>query len=376
MTNPNSTSKILFSLMVSLCCCCYLPTTIYAQEIVPTDSLSVNSSSTDDTIKPIVGATIFKRFNRNSILKLTIETNTKDLVTKKYKEEWQPLTLKMREENGDSVSWKAKVRTRGNIRKQVCYYPPLKVKFKKKWLLKNGMDSAYNDLKIVVGCRKGANYGDLVLKEYLTYKLYEELTDISFRTQLAEITFIDTEGKWKPMTTYAFIIENEDEMATRLNARCAKPKRLRSKYMYAHQLDKMTIFEYMIGNTDWSAHSSHNVRLIKCKDYPLPVPIAYDFDYSGLVNAPYAVHGEGIDIEKITERLYLGICREAGVLEEQIPIFNEKKDKLYQLINEFDYLSSKKKKTMINYLDDFYDVLNNPKRFKRNIVDNCRENGR
>lgn len=375
MTNPKLKKKICHSFILLLNFLCFLPYTINAQEIVSTDSLNTSITS-NDTTRPIVGATIFKRFNRNSILKLTIETNTKDLVTKKYKEEWQPLTLKMQEENGDSVSWKAKVRTRGNIRKQVCYYPPLKVKFKKKWLLKNGMDSTYNDLKIVVGCRKGASYGDLVLKEYLTYKLYEELTDISFRTQLAEITFIDTEGKWKPMTTYAFIIENEDEMATRLNARCAKPKRLRSKYMYAHQLDKMTIFEYMIGNTDWSAHSSHNVRLIKCKDYPLPVPIAYDFDYSGLVNAPYAVHGEGIDIEKITERLYLGICREDGVLEEQIPLFNEKKDKFYQIINEFEYLNSKKKKIIISYLDDFYDVLNNPKRFKRNISDSCRENGR
>ena len=165
-------------------------------------------------------------------------------------------------------------------------------------------------------------------------------------------------------------------MATRLNARCAKPKRLRSKYIYAEQLDKMNLFQYMIGNTDWSAIGSHNVRLIKCKDYPLPLPIAYDFDYAGLVNAPYAVHGEGIDLEHITERLYLGMCREAGELEKQIPLFQEKKATFYQIIKDFPYLDKKEKKEMIAYLDDFYKVLNNPKSFSRNITGHCREAGR
>jgi len=317
-----------------------------------------------------VGPTLFKNFQRDSILKMTLTTATKQLVSKKYKEEWQPITVNFQDQAGTDIEWKAKVRTRGNIRKQVCFYPPLKLKFKKKWLIKNGMDSSFNDLKLVVGCRKGDFYGKLVLKEYLTYKLYEELTGISFRTQLAEINFIDTEAKWKPFTTYAFFIENQDEMATRLNARCAKPKRLRSKYIYANQLDKMALFEYMIGNTDWSAVGSHNVRLIKCQDYPLPLPIAYDFDYAGLVDAPYAVHGEGINLEEVTERLYLGMCRDKGVLEKQIPLFQEKKAAFYQIIEDFPYLENRDKKIMISYLDEFYDVLDSPKGFRRDIAEN------
>ena len=322
------------------------------------------------------GPTLFKNFQRPDILKMTLTTATKQLVGKKFKEEWQPITLNFQDSSGMDIEWDAKVRTRGNIRKQVCYYPPLKLKFKKKWLVKNGLDSSFNDLKLVVGCKKGDFYGKLVLKEYLVYKLYEELTDISFRTQLAEIKFIDTQNKWKPFTTYAFFIENEDEMATRLNAKCAKPKRLRSKYIYADQLDKMALFEYMIGNTDWSAVVSHNVRLIKCNDYPLPLPIAYDFDYSGFVNAPYAVHGEGINLEKITQRLYLGMCRDAGVLEKQIPLFQEKKAAFYQIINDFAYLEDKDKKIIIAYLDEFYRVIDNPKSFKRYVSALCREKGR
>lgn len=323
-----------------------------------------------------VGHTMFKHLQRDSILKLTFTTDTRLLINKKYKEEWQPITINLEDKSGQALEWDAKVRTRGNIRKKVCYYPPIKLKFKKKWLVENGMDSTFNDLKVVIGCRKGDSYGNLVLKELLAYRLYEELTSASFRTQLAEIKFIDSNGKGKPFTTYAFIIENEDEMATRLNAKCAKPKRLRSKYIQAEQLDKMTLFEYMIGNTDWSAVTSHNVRIIKCKDYRLPLPVAYDFDYCGLVNAPYAVHGEGINLEEITQRLYLGMCRKEGVLERQIPLFMDKKAAFYKHVNSFTYLPKKERAIIIKYLDGFYEILDNPRRFKRNISDLCREHGR
>ncbi len=321
-------------------------------------------------------STMFKTLQNEDILKMTIETNTKQMVAKKYKEDWQPISLKFKDAEGNDLEWEGKTRARGNIRKQVCYYPPMKIKLKKKWCAANGLDSNFNDLKLVVGCKKGDYYGGLLLKEYLIYKLYEELTGYSFKTQLAEIDFVDTGGKWKTYTSYAFFIENENEMASRFNAKCAKPKRLRSKYIYADQLDKMALFEYMIGNTDWSVHTSHNVRIVKCYDYPLPLPIAYDFDYSGLVNAPYAVHGEGIELDLITDRLYLGMCRGPGVVAKQIPLFQEKKAAFYKIIEDFKYLEKGEKKEMMKYLDDFYQVLDNAKSFRRNITDLCRENGR
>ncbi len=365
MSSPNL-QRILYSMCPQIVSfhfiVIFLPLSIIAQEIAPT---------------PIeTGPTLFKELQRPDLLKMTIETDLKQLIAKKYKENWQPVTLKLDDKNGAAVEWEGKVRTRGNIRKKICYYPPLKVKFKKKWLVKNGMDSSFNDLKLVIGCKKGDFYESLVLKELLAYKLYQELTDISFRTQIAEIEFVDINDKRKPFTTYAFFIENEDEMASRLNAKCAKPRRLKSKYVYADQLDKMALFEYMIGNTDWSVTTSHNVRIIKCQDFPLPLPIAYDFDYSGLVNAPYAVHGEGIQLKSVTERLFLGMCREKGAFEKLVPIFNEKKAAFYKIIQDFEYLEEKKRKSMLHYLDDFYEIINSSKRFKNQILEYCRPNGR
>ena len=326
----------------------------------------IGQSSAIDTIP-----TIFKELQRPDLLQITLATNTKQLVKTKYKEEWQLLEMTVQDTAGGSITYKAKVRTRGNIRKKVCYYPPLKLKFKKNWLQEQGMDSTFNDLKLVVGCKKGGLYTNLVLKEYLAYQLYAAFTDWSFKTQLAEIEMIDTEGAWDPIKTYGFIIENDEELAARFDGRCTKPRVMRSKSIGGEQLAKLVLFEYMIGNTDWATPNSHNIRFLRTRTYPKVIPVAYDFDYSGLVDAPYAVHRESLNIDEITQRHFLGPCTLEKKYADLIPLFLEKKDTFYQIINDFELLSKKERKKMTVYLDEFYKILDNPKRFKRAIVDAC-----
>jgi len=314
---------------------------------------------------------IFKELKREGVLQLTVETDFKTLVKKKYEEKYQPAILQVEDKLGQPIAYQAKLRTRGNIRKKVCYYPPLKIKFKKTWLVENGMDSVFNDLKLVIGCKKGDFYNGLVLKEYLAYQLYAVLTDYHFRTQLVEVTIKDTKENWKPYQTTAFIIENQDEMAARYNGRCTKPRIMRSKSIWEDQLAVLTLFQYMIGNTDWAFANSHNVRFVRSRDKLRVIPIAYDFDYSGLVNAPYAVHRESIGIEDIQERYFLGNCKNKKACERVMPLFLEKKEQLYQVVNELSELSNKDRKKILNYFDDFYKILENPKSFKKQIVENC-----
>jgi len=247
---------------------------------------------------------IFKELRKEGTLALSIDTDFKKLVKKKYNENYQGATLTFEDAMGKPAVYKAKIRTRGNIRKKVCHFPPLKLKFKKEWLAANGMDSVFNDLKLVVGCKKGNFYHELVLKEYLAYQLYATLTDFHFRTQLVDITIHDMSEDRKPHQTKAFLIENQDEMAFRFNGRCTKPKVMRSKTISEDQLALLTLFQYMIGNTDWAFPNSHNVRFIVTRNHPKVIPIAYDFDYAGLVNAPYAVHRESIGIEDIQARYF------------------------------------------------------------------------
>jgi hypothetical protein len=74
-----------------------------------------------------------------------------------------------------------------------------------------------------------------------------------------------------------------------------------------HAANRVALFQYMIGNTDWSIVRERNVTLLLGEDgYQRPLP--FDFDMSGLVNAHYAGPAPGLPIDDVTERFYLGFC--------------------------------------------------------------------
>lgn len=341
---------------------------LFIYPILLTNYLTAQSTTIDTR------TSIFKEFQRDTILELSLSTDTKQLIKKKFKEEWQPVEVRFISKDQRPIKYKAKLRTRGNIRKKVCYYPPLKLKFKKEWLNEKGLDSTFNDLKLVVGCKKGAGYYKLVLKEYLTYQLYAALTKYSFKTQLVSLKLIDNSDEQETVESIGFIIENQDEMATRFNGRCTKPKIMRSKSVNADHWAFLSLFEFMIGNTDWAISNSHNIRHIITKTQDKVIPIAYDFDYSGIVDAPYATHRESLNIDEITTRYFLGSCKINNQLAQHIPLFLEKKATLYNIVNDFDLLSAKDRRNIIKYLDDFYTIISNPNQFKRSILNKCIQN--
>ncbi len=69
----------------------------------------------------------------------------------------------------------------------------------------------------------------------------------------------------------------------------------------------------MISNYDWSMRAApkgeeccHNGRLLAGAGLYQPVP--YDFDYSGLVDASYAIPPESVPISNVRQRNYRGYC--------------------------------------------------------------------
>ena len=137
----------------------------------------------------------------------------------------------------------------------------------------------------------------------------------------------------------------------------------------------VSIFEYFIGNTDWSVPNNHNIKLIfdRKNDAALPFPVAYDFDYCGLVDASYAIPNEVIGTEKVTERVYRGFPRTAEEIQTILNVFRNKKDSIYSLINNFSLLNEKARKVMTNYLDDFYKTIDNSSQVKAIFIDNARK---
>ena len=204
--------------------------------------------------------------------------------------------------------------------------------------------------------------------------MYNLFTDKSFRVRLVNITYEDSKKKKQTSNQYAFFIENIDALAKRNKCKELNNVKVSMESTNREHMTMIALFQYMIGNTDWSVMNNHNVKeIISKKDSASrPFVVPYDFDYSGLVNAEYAIPSEALGIEKVTDRIYRGYTRTPEEIKNALKLFQEKKDSVYMLINNCDILENSNKKEMVNYLDKFYDIINNKNQvefiFIRNAV--------
>jgi hypothetical protein len=100
--------------------------------------------------------------------------------------------------------------------------------------------------------------------------------------------------------------------------------------------------------------------------------VPYDFDYTGLVNAHYAVPGEGLPIESVRERYFLGPCRNEGDYEEIVDHFKDFYEPIIHYLEEFQYLEEDQREDMIEYIKDFYRQAGQDDFIRRRIESTCR----
>jgi hypothetical protein len=254
----------------------------------------------------------------------------------------------------DSITKNIKVRARGVVRREICDFPPLLLDFKMKDSA-GGEFSGIRKLKLVPTCRTG--FEDLILREYLIYKLYNVLTDVSFKVRLLRITYINTFKISKPIVQYGFVIEPIKLLEKRTRSNEIKPPKVTQKNIRPELMNRFAIFNYMIGNTDWSVPIMHNALILAqgISDRPdLGLIVPFDFDYSGFVNAYYAVPFPDLPIQSVRDRYFLGVCRSEEEFQNALKEFLDKKEAFYAIINDFPYLNEKSKKDLIRYLDGFY----------------------
>jgi hypothetical protein len=278
------------------------------------------------------------------------------------------------DEQWDSLD--VKIRARGNYRRAHCYFPPLKIKMKKA-VAKGTMFKGNKELKLVMPCVQSNSTLDNIIKEYMAYKIFEEISPFHFKTRMVDLEYIELRGKKsKVHNIKGFLIEDIDKVAKREN--CKKMKRsvhpLEQDDICAAQND---FFQYMIGNTDYSTAYQHNQKLVFTADYRT-VPLPYDFDMSGLVDASYAVvsqvQGEVLSIESVTERLFRGFERDEAVFQTVRKQYLEKKGRIFEVIDglkpQFD--NEKEFEIARNFIEDFYKVLSDDSKFNNEIVRKAR----
>jgi hypothetical protein len=295
-------------------------------------------------------------FGNDHVLELVIESDFRKFIKDKDKDQYQDALLNHPLNDTTVVKRIVRIKPRGVFRKKYCSVPPIKLNFKHTDLYVESVQQL-EKMKVVTECRTYANYEDYVLREYLTYKLYQQLTDLSFKVKLLRLTTVDTgTKKQKSNSSYAFLIEELDDLAKRNNLDPLKVETAGSGSIVDENMATISMFQYMIGNTDWSVAGAHNLKLLKGHD---PVQLKgfaapYDFDYSGLVNAPYATPTPGLGISDVRTRYLKSPCYDAEMYKTVIQKFISKKDQMFDIIDSFSHLSDASKKDLHNFLQGFY----------------------
>jgi len=272
------------------------------------------------------------------------------------------------------VSIPLKARTRGDFRsdRQNCTFPPLKLNFNSS--VDNTLFDGQDKIKIVTHCQnRRKKYEQYLVQEYLAYRIYSILTGYSLQVRLAKVKYIDSGGNKKPVEKLSFFIENKKEMAKRCNGEILKKKNIHQEWCDKPYTTLFCVYQYLIGNTDWSVPALHNVILIKLPFQKKPVPVPYDLDWAGIVGSSYANPAPNLPINSVKERLFRGYTRTERDYEWIIKLFNEKKDEIYNLYKNCPHLTKRSKRSTLKYLDDFYQVINNPKYLENEFIRGARQ---
>lgn len=305
-------------------------------------------------------------FRDRSLLELTIVTDYKALTKDRTGEpQWQPAVIRLA--NGDSLE--AQIRTRGNFRRRRCTMPPLKLDVPRGKANRTPL-AGLNKPKIVTHCGNGTRYEQYVVQEYLLYRVYEQLTPLSHRGRLVRITYADAADRTPPEPHYAIVLEEDEDVAERTGLRLIDATGAGPDDLDPYHSALVGVFQYLIGNTDWSATALHNMVLLQ--SLTTAYPMAYDFDFAGAVSAPYAAPDPRLGIKSTRERLYRGFCPTADRWAEVFAHVRAQKEAIWALYQNEPALDARGRDRTLEYFEEFFRIIDDPGARDREIVRNCR----
>ena len=312
-------------------------------------------------------------FQTHDPLAITIATNFGPVMADRDTDSTKtfPASLTVAGGEGSSVTIPVTLRTRGQLRlsSTVCTFPPLGVSFTKKEVKATPFDGQ-RELDMVTHCQDDDDYDQNVLKEYLAYRLYNLITPRSFRVRLAQVTYVEARSGRKLASRHAIFIEDEDDLARRLEGRALEFPRTAFNNYDGEALTTMAVFQYMIGNTDYSIWGLHNVKQVQTRSRPL-YPIIWDFDVSGLVSPPYGAPDPRLGLASLRARLYRGPCRSLEAFEPTFAAFRAKEAESMALVRSLPGLRPFQRRLTEQFLTRFYDTLRSKEAMKKEFVDRC-----
>ena len=317
-------------------------------------------------------------FTDDSILQVRIEAPLETLSRERPDDEYLDGSLSYTEADGGMQRFDVRLQTRGRFRRQrsTCPFPPVRLNFKTGDLVGSLLEGQ-DKLKLVTHCNtRRDKFEQLVMREYLAYRILNSLTDLSFRTRLLHITYVDTENDNESITRYGFVIEDDDDVGKRIGMESLETAKLNYSDVDQAHTNLVTVFQYLIGNTDYSLirgpaddDCCHNA--VPFSDGSLVWPVPYDFDFSGLVDAPYADPAPQFNIRSVRTRVYRGRCSNNDILDETLGAIRAKKEDIYGLVSALPDLDDRSRRQVTQYLDSFFRVAEDEKRIEREFVREC-----
>jgi len=318
-------------------------------------------------------------FDQETELAIVLEFPVREMLRHKEAKKPLPATLHYVDETGQRISLPLQVRARGNTRLQICTFPPIRLDFKPE-ASAGTLFAGLPDLKVVTQCERNRRHADYVRLEHRIYRIFNLLTPLSFRARMLSISYRDTDGWIAPFTAAAFLIEDIEDVARRNDMRVIRRGRLGVADVDAAHTNLLELFQYLVGNTDWSAyHSSdgrdeccHNGRTLQPQGVSGDVVLVpFDFDNAGLVNADYAIPHPKLHIPSVRKRVYRGMCANNGYVAASIERLLQARAQIEALFSGGG-LSKRARQSALSYITSFYDIIEDEHESQRRIYDDCR----
>lgn len=318
-------------------------------------------------------------FKSDEPLSVTFTTNLRDLLRERdsTKVEWHDSEMRWIDDDGTEKTVPVRLRARGHFRRQSanCSFPPIFVR-----ATRDDRDDTILQgsprVKLVTPCRPNrADYQQYIYSEYLAYRTYQIIDPVHHRTRLAKVTYVDAENRVKPIEVTAFFLETGEEVADEAKMTFTERTGVTWEYIGREVIDRISMFQYWVANTDWSVAGLHNIIMLE--QAPMEYrPVAYDFDWTGLVNTRYSRPNTMLGLKSTRQRLHRGPCRTAEEWAPTIAYFKDKRAAIDALWSTpLEGQDPKQLAEGKKFLDELWPILDDPRRFKREIIDQCQPQG-
>ncbi len=319
-----------------------------------------------------------KIFTDDPVIEARVEAPWKLIMRHKEKDRTWEGVFRYTETDGTAVAIPVEITTRGLTRKRVCDFPPLRFKFDKAAAKGTRFRGAGN-LKLVTHCLFNSKYEQYYIKEFLAYRIYNLVTDKSYRVQGLDMAYANDPDDSRPIERFAFLIEDPDDVAKRNGLEKLSINEISPNRLDPMEASRFMLFQYLVGNLDWSTLGGpadkccHNARLIgPSPTAAIVFAIPYDLDSSGLVNAHYAAPPEGLRVRNITQRMYRGFCAHNAGVEPALAEYRALRGDIEALFENESRLDNGHRKRALRYIEEFYDDLDSPAGVEKHITGNCR----